>query len=460
MADYTDPLILQARRLSANTVSTLFNACVLLAIFALKTHEKPDDVMGVGDPSTQTVLSGAKLDPIRMAQLDQDGQYEPLIEDILQSDTKNMTYRDTMPLPSVAGTPPTFTYTVNGNGGIASVTPSGGSNYSGSAPTLQVVNATGSAGYGAILIPTMAGGTITSVAVQNAGFGYASTGVTILVTAGYSEGQKYARPVVRWSQKETVAQIYDNDIQSSNYMVKTADKVGMAMSVTSDAFKRQISNQAEAINSELWTGYPSDQTIPFWNKQFGLLNAIDDGGDASGTGYGGNYCGVDRTQAANYWFRSLVDANSHQNWSLETLVLDFMMTKGLAYKGSGPDLVIVDPLTYSRFRAQATDRTQEVNLGETGALRELGMYGFRKMALMYSGVYCVADYQCPVGTAVCINSKSFKFMFKSGDKFTPSKLYDQHGIPGGIDGSIFYVCTKYRMICEAPALNAKYVNLS
>ncbi len=74
--------------------------------------------------------------------------------------------------------------------------------------------------------------------------------------------------------------------------------------------------------------------------------------------------------------------------------------------------------------------------------------------------YFVADNKCPSGTAIGLNLKSWIIAFKKGKKFTPSQLFDQTGIAGGIDGSIFYVNTQWMPMCIAPPLNVKYTNLS
>ena len=461
MADYTDPLVLQARKLSASTVSALFSACILAAVLHVKTAEKPDDIFGVGNPSTQTVLSGAKSSDVRLAAMDQDGAYEILEETILQSDYKMMDYRGTVAQASAwSGSNPTFTYTTDGAGTVTAITVTGaGSGFSGAPPTLLLIDALGSAGNGVVLQATVSTGGIASVAVLNGGIGYAASGGTILVNAGYSEGEKYSRPVVKWCHMQHVARVYDNDVKSALEMVKNADKEDTVMSVYGDALQRTLAAQFREINQKLWTAAPSDQTAQQWDNPFGLLAAVDDGGDANNTGYGGNYLGVDRTSAANYWFRSPTDATTHANWTLEDLVLDMNQTKGLIFKGSGPDILVVNPTKYTRFAKDATSRVQEINLGDNESLRGLGMYGFRQTALKYGNTYCVSDYLCPKNTVMGLHSKSLKIMFKSGEKFAPSQRYDQHGLDNGFEGFKFFVNTKFRIANEAPMLSVKYTSI-
>lgn len=457
-------MTLAVRRLSPTTVSTLMSSCVLLAVLHLMSAQKPDEVLGVGDPTSQTVLSGAKLDPIRMQQLDQDGRYETLNQTILQSDFRRKSYRDTNAVPSAhSGTDATFTYTVV-NGVVTAVAVSGGgTGYSGAAPTLIFLDALGSAGNGCILSAAISGGAVSAVTVVNGGHGYAASGGAILVNVGKSAGERYGRLLFGWSKMEHTAQVYDSDVDSALAMTKAEsdNAEGPVMSVVSDAIRDQISNQCQEITNDLWYGAPSDQSATFWDQQFGLLAAIDDGSNASNVAnYSGNYGGADRSLSANYWARSIVDTSTHTGWGLKDLVLDAHLKKGLAFKGGQTDLFIVDPELFARFSSELTSYTQEVNLGQSEQLREIGMYGFNKMALKYSNTYCIPDNRCPKGTAIGLNSKTLKVTFKKGVKFAPSKLYDQHGIPGGIDGSIFFVRNQYRFIIDAPMLNVKYVNVA
>lgn len=457
-ADYTavnGDLTLMVRELAANTVSTLFNSIPIFAALAIMTAQKPDAVLGVGDPSSDSVIAGCDVTPAMVREWEQMGQYCPLIESIRESDTQWMAYRDNMPSISThSGSDPSFTITTVNGTVTAVAVGSGGTGFSGSPPTLLLIDASGSAGFGCELLAVVSGGVITGVTVQTGGFGYAAT-ASIIVNSGYSEAQKYSRPVFKWAQALSTGQFYDSEVDASIKMIDQSDDEavsGAVMGVVSDALKRKLSENVTAIAQKFWTGLPSDESQTFWNSPFGILYAVDDGS------LNASYAGVDRTLAANYWWRSPVD-NNQNAFGLKELVEDAHFKKGLAYKNAPTDLFIVDPIKYAQFRTQAVDYTQEVNLGEGGALREMGMSGFKVPALKYGNTYCISDFRCPRNTAIGLFTKGIVVAFKKGKKFAPSPLYPQHGIPNGIKGSKFFVETQIMPMYITPSLNCKYTNL-
>lgn len=448
---------------SAQAISTLLSSCVLLAVLGIQQGNKPDEMMGVGTPSSQSIISGVKIDSIKQKQLDQ-MTYSPLIQAIDQRDQKWKTYRDTPVTPSVLGTGATFTVTTT-NGVITAVAVSGaGSGYTGAAPTLIAIDAAGSCGYGAKLVPTMSAGTFSSVSVVasgggNGGQGYAATGVTVLVNAGYSAGTMYDRPIFKYAELESTGYVYYRDVDAAVALFKQAVNVndGPEISVLNTSIQQVLGAQMQEICDALWTGTPSDQSAAMWDRPAGLLAAIDDAN---------TYGGLDRTTAANYWWKAKKDTATHV-FSLQDLVNDALYTKGLAFQGGemqgGPDIFVVNPQLFQKFISQATAQTQVVDLCSNGSLKQFGEYGFKATALKYGQVWCIPDQRCPVGTVLGINSKTIVIAFKSGKKFTPSKIYDGKALgptTGAFDGSFYYVNTQIMPIVEAPSLCVKYTAVS
>lgn len=446
---------------SAIAVSTLLMSSVLLAVLNIQQGNKPDEVLGIGSPSAQTIISGVKIDPIKQKQLDQ-MTYSPLERAKLQDDSKWVAYRDTPTVPSVLGTGAAFTVTTT-NGVITGVAVSNaGSGYTGSVPTLIAIDAAGSCGYGAVLVPTMSSGTFASVSVANSaggngGQGYAATGVTVLVNAGYSAGEMYDRPIFKYAELESIGKLYYRDIDAAVALFKQAVNVdsGPEVSVLNTEIQAVLGNQVSKICDAMWYGDPSDQSAAMWDRPAGLLAAIDDAN---------TYGGLDRTTAANYWWKAKKDTATHV-FTLQDLVNDANFTKGLAFMGGemqgGPDIFVVNPTLFQKFIAQATAQTQIVDLCQNGALKQFGEYGFRGIALKYGQVWCVPDQRCPVGTVLGINSKSIVVAFKSGKKFTPSKIFDARQLlSGGWNGQFFFLNTQIMPIVEAPSLCIKYTAVS
>ena len=444
---------LSAPSISASVVQTLLRNCVMLQAFHLFSQTKPNEVFDVGNPESTNILSGAELDPNMIQELEQDSAYFPLIKNIIENDYKRMAFRDTMPTVATnTGTAASYTITVT-NGSITAVAvASGGSSYAGVAPTLIAVDALGSAGFGAVLQATTSGGAVTAVTVLNGGSNYSASGVSIVENYGYSEGEQYARPEFHYSQILNTARIYDTDVAAVRKLAKDAvkEKEGV-ISLAATAYKEKMALQAQVIAQDLVTGTPTSQSARLWDQQFGLLGAVDDGSNTT------NYAGIDRTLAANYWWRAVVDSSA-QNLSLAKLVDDANLTKGLATKGEGIDVFFVPLNLLAKYKAEEVAYTTNVNMDDK--VREFGQYGFKTQMLKYGNVYVIGDTRIPQKTAIGLNMKSFIFHFLPGAKFTPSELYPQHGIPGGIKGNVFFVETQWRAICVAPNLNVKYTNLS
>lgn len=446
---------------SAVTVSTLLMSSVLLAVLNIQQGNKPDEVLGLGMPSAQNVISGVKISPTKMKMLDQ-LQYSPINRAIDQRDFKVMAYRDAPPTPSVMGQSATFTQTVV-NGVCTGVTVTGaGTGYTGSPPTLVLVDAAGSCGYGAVLIPTMSAGTFSSVSVANSGGGnggqgYATTGTTVLVNAGNSAGTMYDRSLFSYCEVKHMGSLYYRDVDAAVALLKEAVTLqeGPEISLLKDEISQTIGNQSSWLADQIWYGVPADQTQPIWTAPAGLLSAIDDGN---------TYGGIDRTVLANYWWKAKKDTAAH-TFSLQDLINDANFKKGLAFMGGdmqgGPDIYIVDPQLFTKFVGQATASTQIVDLCQNGSLKQFGETGFKAMALKFGNVWCIPDQRCPVGTVLGLNSKTILVAFKSGKKFTPSKIYDAAGLlANAFEGQFFYITTQVMVVVEAPALNVKFTNVS
>lgn len=443
-------------------ICTLLTSCPLLAVLGIMQGNKGNDLVGLGTPSAQNVITGARINNIKMKMFDQINGYSPLERAIQQADNSWNTYRPANVVPSVMGSGAAFTVTTT-NGVVTSVAVSNaGSGYTGSPPTLVVVDAAGSSGYGAIAVPTMSAGTFASVSVDpasqgNGGMNYAASGLQIAVQAGNSAGTSYQRPIFQYAENQIMGTLYNRDVDSVVAMLKQSMNIdaGAELSLLQDEIQMQLGNQMKIIHLALWNGVPSDQTANIWSQPAGLLSAIDDANV---------YGNLDRTTLANYWWKAKKDTSPHV-FSLQDLVQDALQTKGLAYQGGemqgGPDIFIVSPPLFNKFTQQATAQTQVVDLCQGGNLKKVGEYGFQIMAIKYGNVWCIPDLYCPVGTVLGINSKTLALVFKTGKKFTPSKIYDAAGLlAGGWQGSFFYIFTQLMLICEAPALNVKYTNVS
>ena len=436
--------------MSSIVYSSLLSTNILLAILVAWNYTKPDSIMGIGDPDTSLVLGGAKLTDTMVREIEECNRYEPKIAAVEQDDGKTMAYRDTNPTLATCTTAAVIGAATVVNGVITAVAvASGGAGYAGAVPTLVAVDY---AGFGAVLLPVVTSGAIASITVTNGGQFYSAT-PTVICNANYSEGEKYARPIFKWTEMKNVGVIYNRDIRAARDVAGADDKYfdSKMESLVQDSMKTKIASQAKLANNNLWFGSPTSQTAAIWDAPFGLLAAVDDGQITA------NYAGVDRSTAANYWWRSKVDSAAH-SFGAKDLVQDALYKKGLAYQDFSPEVFIVGPTLFMKYQSELVAATQEVNTGPD--LRMIGQFGFKNPCVKFGNTWFISDNKCPAGYAFGLSLDSWIVAFRKGAKFTPSQMYDQTGISGGIDGSIFYVNTEWMPMCIAPPANIKYTNLT
>lgn len=455
-AEYTaeNAMALALNQKSMKVVSTLMRKAVLLAAFGIFNASKTDAVYGVGMPESDTILQGYENDAARVeASADATGSYEPLIQNIILHNFKRSTNRDTVPVASVGGTPPTYTITVDANGSITAVTCASGSGYSGSPPTLVVYDSVGSAGHGCELEPTMSGGTVSTVSVQSIGVGY--TTPVIVTYAGLSEAEQFARPIFHWSKVVSEGEIYKSDIAQAVKLAKSngSNENDKILDLTGDSIVKGVGSQATVINHDMWNGSPSSESAFMWSKQYGLKAAIDDGTNTA------IYAGVERTTSdgTTGWWRSYLDTGS-KNWNMDDFVNDANLEKGLSERSGGIDLVVVHPRTIKKWKKY--DDSLLVNVNTDDKLREMAQYGFRTEVLKYGNTYAIGDPMCDLKTGYGLNSASFLIRFLKEAKFAPTELWDMEKQDGGKEAWRYLIKTQWMFACVAPNLNIKYTNLS
>ncbi len=437
---------------SLQVIATILNSCMILAGMGIMSSNKIDPVNGIGTPDVGMLMTGAQVSPAMKKEMVECAAYYPLIESYDQRDVKTMSYRDTSATLSLhSGVSATYTTVVDSTGTITSVTPSGNvSGFSGCLPTLIAVDG-GYTGQGALLIPVISAGVLTGVTVQSGGYGYSSSAnVTILENQGLTAAEQQSRPCVKWTDKTTPGYVYQRDIDRFSAL-KTTNKRLFDQGVndlTTNAELGMISALLQDTNRNAIYGSPTSSTADLWDNQYGLDSAIAPDN---------TYLGIDRTQASNYWFRGIADANAHQ-FSLAQLVADIHLTKGVAYLGGHSDVILVGPALFNKYQQEAL--SYQITPVDSDRLKKLREFGFEGQVVCYSGTYVLTDIRIKPKTAYSLFMKSWKFATKSGANFSMKTWKDQSEIEGG---KIAYYNTgrlQYMLFCDAPNLNARYTNLS
>ena len=208
----------------------------------------------------------------------------------------------------------------------------------------------------------------------------------------------------------------------------------------------QYANRDAIYGNPATVGTPS--TDDLWANQYGLDVAID----ATNT-----YAGIDRTLAANYWWRSGYDTAAH-NFSLEQLYADMHLTKGISFLNGKIDVLLVGPSLFAKYQREIM--SYHVDADPDGKIRKLRELGYEGMAINYNGMYVLTDNRIAPKTGYGLNSKSWIFATKSGYNFKFGTWKDQTEIEGGKQAFYGLCDVQYMLICEAPMLNVKYTNLT
>jgi len=437
-------LSVAVRAASTTAISGLFASAILLGLAGVWSGNK-QNIEGLGDPAQTTVLTAAKIPPAIVKEIGQCASWSPFEHSIKQIDGKSMGVRDTSPTIS-AGSGATLVANLT-SGAITSVTVSAGGTYTGSPPTLNIVDATGK---GAILLPVMSGGAIASVTILSGGYNYTSP--DIIVQAGASSGERYGTsPVFKWWQRKDTGEIFHEDIKTFQEKARNAVEFRkMTASLVQSAMQETMSGQVEMIGHMYWFGMPTDQTATKWDQPIGILNAVDDSN---------TYAGVDRSLTGNYWWQSKVERNSLTLTGAQ-LVENARYVKGLADKGGNCHVVLCGQDLFMKYSAEARAMNQRVEDSKDDRMRMLAAYGYEGDIIKISGAYFVYDWRCPPKTAITLDMRALIFAFKTGEKFQAEGPHDQTKVKGGDDADIFYLNTKSMPMLVAPWWACKYTALS
>lgn len=435
------------RALASNIVSTILNGCTLLAALAIFSSNKSDAIQNVGTPDVSALMTGANLSPAKQKEIQECQEYDPLIEAIYQSDIQAQAYRGNMPTLSV-GSGAVLTPTVTNNT-IASVAiTNAGTGFAGAPPTLVVTDIGG--GAGAIIRATISGGVISAVTIISGGYNY-SASTAIIVNTGNTAGTKTKRPVFRWNEYISAGYVYYRDLRRAQALAagNTQYFNQMANDLLTTEQMRQVSGQIQRVEQDFIYGSPSNENDLLWDAPWGIANAIRNDN---------TYAGLDRTVAANYFWQAKYDTTAH-TFSLEQLEQDALLNKGMQYNGGNVDVFIVGPALFGKYQRESQTYTMNANTDPNVQVIKR-QFGFKTPVIKYNNTYVISDINIKPNQVFGLNLASWIVAFRNGAHWTCSQPADQRKIEGGKDAQYFTVDTQTMFICVAPSFNVNYTNVS
>jgi len=201
----------------------------------------------------------------------------------------------------------------------------------------------------------------------------------------------------------------------------------------------QVENAYNTQHEDVGIGVYGDGTpIDGFQTIFGLEAAIS--ADNS-------YAGVDRSDAANSWWRSYVDSTSHTLANLENpdhaSYLPDIMTKAWINSRltKTPDLIITTPTIYTLYESIARPQIRSTN--------EVGDVGFGDLEFK-SGVRLRFDDFCPDHKMYFLNLVDWEWYVYPGMNFQMSPEGWQSALVNGQDAQTAYMFFQGQLICRHP----------
>jgi hypothetical protein len=196
------------------------------------------------------------------------------------------------------------------------------------------------------------------------------------------------------------------------------------------------------------TGAPTNEDNDTWDAPHSLANAL---------GAANTYGGVDRSLAANAWWRGNTVSTAF-GADFESLINYCNYDLGLAKKGTGIDLLLVDGQNFKKAKSEAKAKGQTVIAN--GGIPEYGAFGFKRELVRIDNTWIVYDPECPANTVAALNMDTWTVAIHPDANFKVTEPFDQTKVEGGDDAQAGQVRTEAMIVCEVPSLNAYFTSVS
>lgn len=274
----------------------------------------------------------------------------------------------------------------------------------------------------------------------------------------------FVRPRVKWCERLEPYKVSKNEIRH------TRDIAGgneiRAWGAIESLFKAETvsvgATHAKYWNQRIWgtgfmddgvtanTGAPSNEDSDRWNNVHSMKKALD----TTST-----YCGVDRTLAANAYWKGADTSGHSAVFDAEELVNYCNYDLGLSAKGMGVSLALIDGTNFKKAKSEAKAKGHKlIHSGDT--LPGYGKFGFMKELVQVDNTYFAYDPECPTGEAAFLNLETWTFAVHPDANFKITEPFDQSQVEGGDIALAGYIDTQVMLVCEAPSMNAYFTGLT
>jgi hypothetical protein len=263
---------------------------------------------------------------------------------------------------------------------------------------------------------------------------------------------RFQRPYTRWFDK-----MWPISIPRWETLLAKGGGAGNAAAALVDISAKEARDTARVAisyyNSMLWNpaSAPSNQEARKHDSLYSIHNIC---GEAN------RFMGIDRSLAANAYFRGNTDATAKPK-SLKALLDDYRFT-GAAVSQYGMEqddvFAFCNPSLFTTFRDEAKSNGA---MQITSASQDYAKAGFKFDIVQYEpGLWLVNDFTCPANTVAFLRPDTFYVAFHQADNWRVAPFKYAGEIAGGNDAMESYLRVNMMMGCVAPCLNAIYTNVT
>lgn len=276
-------------------------------------------------------------------------------------------------------------------------------------------------------------------------------------------GKRFKQPRARFARLKMPYVIPHTDLKTVKR--NAGNEGGQAAAAVGSVYDVEIKSReaalCELLNADLFNtaalGAPADEDALQWDRFHSMLAALSETN---------TYCGVDRSLAANAWWRG--NTNTAQfTGSFEAMIETCNYDELLIAKGLTCQIIIVGKDLMRKAKAEAR------SAGYTMVSPKVpeATYGFTKeMVVIYSGnrpVYIIYDPQMDVLDAVlttkaafCLDPTTWTVAIAPDGNFKISEPSDQTKISGGAEIDTGTIQTELLLVCEVPSGNVVFTDVA
>lgn len=270
-----------------------------------------------------------------------------------------------------------------------------------------------------------------------------------------------ARPFFRYTEKTTPLLVWNRAISQTRASTRGENpEIRKAISsLFTFETSQKLKSHLKVWNDMFWTGTSAPSNVDnqdLWDSQYSFLNACKSDN---------SYAGVDRSLAANAYFRGHYISTQMQG-SLQGLCdyVRFDSSEGTYRLGNrgGKKLVVVGVSLFQTFLAEARGKQNGMEV-VTGSLLDMPRMGHKNITTIKvdDEFSCICDPSCPTAgvngvtynAALVMTPETWTVAVRPEKNFSVDDWFDLRQIEGGKDAKKSQLTTELLLACEAPVHN-------